>query len=120
MNRRELLAGLAGVAGGLILPASVAENAEAGRRWWALGAIPERRVMGLDDVFPDWQEEIAARPLMRDAMTYDAMLRGALSESGMSVEEQMTYWVMGRVLAGGKRELLPIYLDYTRSVAKDV
>lgn len=41
MNRRTLLRGLAGVAGGLILPAGVADAAEAGRRVWALGAMPD-------------------------------------------------------------------------------
>lgn len=45
MNRRELFRGLAGVAGALILPPSVADAAEeVGRRWWALGAIPERTI----------------------------------------------------------------------------
>lgn len=40
MNRRNLFKGLAGVAGALILPATLEENAEAGKRIWALGGIP--------------------------------------------------------------------------------
>lgn len=43
MNRRNLFKGLIGVTAGLILPPSLAENAEAGKRIWALGGIPEER-----------------------------------------------------------------------------
>ncbi len=41
MNRRDLFKGLIGVTAGLILPPTLEENAEAGRRIWALGGIPE-------------------------------------------------------------------------------
>lgn len=34
MHRRTILAGLAGLAGGLILPATLAETTEAARRYW--------------------------------------------------------------------------------------
>lgn len=40
LTRRQLLAGVAGLAGGLILPPTLAENAEEARRWWALGGVP--------------------------------------------------------------------------------
>jgi len=36
MNRRDLLKGLAGIGAGIILPPTLAENAEAARRYWAL------------------------------------------------------------------------------------
>jgi hypothetical protein len=36
IDRRTLFKGIAGLAGGLILPPSVAENAEAARRYWSL------------------------------------------------------------------------------------
>lgn len=68
MNRRAFLGGLAGMAGALVLPASVTENAAEARRWWALGAMPGREVKGLDELFPAWREELAARPLGRYTM----------------------------------------------------
>lgn len=40
MNRRNLLKGVAGLTAGLLLPSTVAENAETARRYWALGAMP--------------------------------------------------------------------------------
>ncbi len=43
MNRRDLLKGVAGLTAGLVLPASVAENAEVAKRYWSLGAMPNGR-----------------------------------------------------------------------------
>lgn len=40
LSRRQLLAGAAGLAGSLILPPTLEENAEAAQRWWALGRVP--------------------------------------------------------------------------------
>lgn len=40
LTRRQLLVGAAGLAGTLILPPTLEENAEAARRWWALGGVP--------------------------------------------------------------------------------
>lgn len=41
MNRRSLFKGLMGVAGGLILPPTLEENAEASKKIWALGRWSE-------------------------------------------------------------------------------
>lgn len=41
MNRRNLFKLAAGAAAALILPPTLAENAEAGKRYWALGGIPK-------------------------------------------------------------------------------
>lgn len=54
MNRRNLFKGLAGVAAGLILPPTLEENVEAGKRFWALGGIPEER--------PSLQDYLKMRP----------------------------------------------------------
>ncbi len=62
MNRRDLFRGLAGVAGGLILPPSVADAAESvERRFWALGGMPGREIPAYYDVMADleWRKEWA-------------------------------------------------------------
>lgn len=41
MNRRDLFKGIAAMAGGLLLPPTLAENAETATRYWALGVIRE-------------------------------------------------------------------------------
>lgn len=49
MNRRDLLRGVLGVAGGLVLPPSVADvAAEVERRYWALGQMPGRDSLIID------------------------------------------------------------------------
>lgn len=40
MNRRSFLKGFAAAAGAVVLPATLEENAEAGKKIWALGGIP--------------------------------------------------------------------------------
>lgn len=52
MNRRNLFKGLAAVGAGLILPPTLAENAEAGRRFWA-GWRPEQPRQEMDFSFMD-------------------------------------------------------------------
>jgi hypothetical protein len=53
MNRRHLLQGLAGLGAGLLLPATVEENAEAVRRYWALDRTMVHRIPFVMD--PDRQ-----------------------------------------------------------------
>lgn len=53
MNRRDILKGIAGVAGGLLFPPSVVEAAKEGRRIWALGAMPGRDPRIIDV----WQQD---------------------------------------------------------------
>lgn len=51
MNRRNLFKLAAGAATALILPPTLAENAEAGKRFWALGAMPQpRQEMGFSSI----------------------------------------------------------------------
>jgi hypothetical protein len=59
MNRRALFKGLAGAATALILPPTLAENAEAGKRYWALGGIPK------DEGLLSWQSDVVPNAVER-------------------------------------------------------
>jgi hypothetical protein len=67
MNRRAFLKGLAGAVGAaIILPPTIADAAEEGRRIWALGGIPQREL-------PNLRAE------------HDALIERMERESGMTI-----------------------------------
>lgn len=86
MNRRNLFKGVIGTASALILPATLEENAEAGKRIWALGGIPEELPAGWEPRFnalmmrrydPDMSfmdpvETPMIRPIDYDQVIHDA------------------------------------------------
>ena len=74
MNRRDLFKGLAGVAVGLILPPTLEENAEAGRRIWALGGIP--KIVEPDFSFMDPDESPWHISAVRGDIFFERWARG--------------------------------------------
>lgn len=104
MNRRDLLRGLAGVAGGLVLPASVADvAAEVERRYWSLGAMP-----GVEQ---------AGR--ISDAVIRYALLKEQFADGGRFITkvpyavETVEEWVMYHTIAQVTRTPGPAP-DFTR------
>lgn len=106
MNRRALLKGIACVAGGLVLPASVGEvAAEVERRWWSLGAVPGREPRIVDV----WEQDfIQTMPHKYGPSTPFLVIPQTFRE-----EAWFTYYAMAKVLDGDNDRLLTVPAQYT-------
>ena len=96
MNRRALLQGLLGASAALILPPSVAEGAEAGRRWWSLGSVPKVDTGYLETGWFDMGMPPALYP-------------PPMPQLGpfMSKEEQVIYYAIAQVTGSDRHMTVP-------------
>ena len=77
VNRRTLLQGIAALGAGLILPPTLAENVQASRRYWALGAMPDVRSLSRHEQFIRWVEamDAASLPIVGNTLRVGDILR---------------------------------------------